>query len=335
MANKKCGNYTICFENPPVITGWASVVGKKEGQGPLKDTFDRIFTDSTLGERTWEKAESRLQKESMQLAISKSGISPQNISYVFGGDLLNQCIGSTFSLRHSDIPFFGLYGACSTMAEGLILASMTVDGGFSDCSAAITSSHFCAAEKQYRVPLEYGGQRTPNSQWTVTASGAIILQNAGTGPKITHATVGRIEDLGITDVNNMGAAMAPAAFSTLKAFFDDTATKPGDYDLIVTGDLGLLGRKIVVDFFKKDGIDIGQNYDDCGIMIFSGEQDVNAGGSGCGCSAAVLCGYILNSISQGLMKKVIFSGTGALLSPVSVCQGESVPGICHLVCVTA
>ncbi|MDP4108914.1 MAG: stage V sporulation protein AD, partial [Bacillota bacterium] len=218
MAVKKTGKQTICFQNPPVITGYASIVGKKEGQGPLKETFDRINEDTTFGETTWEKAESRMQKDTLNLAVQKSGISLETLEFVFGGDLLNQCIGTSFSVKDSGVPFFGLYGACSTMAEGLILASSIIDGGFADHAAAVTSSHFCSAERQYRYPLEYGGQRPPTSQWTVTGAGSVVLSSSGKGPKITHATVGVVQDLGIKDANNMGAAMVPAAYDTISSF---------------------------------------------------------------------------------------------------------------------
>ena len=335
MAIKKVGKQTICFATPPIITGFATIVGKKEGQGPLKDTFDRINDDTTFGESTWEKAESRMQKDTLNLAAEKSGISLSGLDYIFGGDLLNQCIGTTFSVKDCGVPFFGLYGACSTMAEGLILASMTIDGGYADHTAAVTSSHFCSAERQYRFPLEYGGQRTPTAQWTVTGSGGVILSSTGVGPKITHATVGIIQDLGIKDANNMGAAMAPAAYDTISAFMADTAQTPDAFDLIVTGDLGVTGRNILAELFKKDGTDVGSIYDDCGVMIYSKEQDAHSGGSGCGCSASVLCGYILSSLSQGILHRVLFCGTGAMMSPTSAQQGQSIPGICHLVCITA
>ncbi len=335
MAYKKVGKQTVCFANPPVITGFASVVGKKEGQGPLSGTFDRIHDDTTFGEATWEKAESRMQKDTLNLAAEKSGISLSAIEYLFGGDLLNQCIGTTFSVKDCGVPFFGLFGACSTMAEGLILASMMIDGGYAEYAAAVTSSHFCSAERQFRFPLEYGGQRPPTSQWTVTGAGGVILSSTGTGPKVTHATVGVIQDLGIKDANNMGAAMAPAAYDTISSFLSDTAQTPDAFDLIVTGDLGMTGKNILIELFKKDQTDIVKVYDDCGVMIFDKGQDVHSGGSGCGCSASVLCGYILSSLNQGLLHRVLFCGTGALMSPTSAQQGQSIPGICHLVCITS
>lgn len=331
MANKKVGSQTIRFENPPVVCGFSAVVGKKEGEGPLASTFDYINNDTTFGQRSWEKAESMMQQEAFNRAIAKSNIKKEALSCIFGGDLLNQCISTSFAMRDTNIPFFGLYGACSTMAEGIIGAALGIDGGFFDSAAAITSSHFCTAERQYRLPLEYGGQRTPTAQWTATASGAVILSNNGTGAKVTHATIGRIIDMGITDANNMGAAMAPAAYDTLTAFFDDTGLSPDYFDLIVTGDLGKVGKSVLKELFQINARQLGDCYDDCGVMLFDGTQDTHAGGSGCGCSAAVLCGYILDSMQKKLINRVIFAGTGALLSPVSTNQGESIPSVCHLV----
>ena len=323
------GSQSVSFPNPPSITASACVVGKKEGEGPLRDTFDLIEEDSFFGEKTWEKAESTMQKLALQKALEKAHLPVTALEFIFAGDLLNQCIGSAFSMRDIGVPFFGLYGACSTMAESLALASMTIDGGFADTVAALTSSHFCSAERQFRFPLEYGGQRTPTAQWTVTGSGALILTADGPGPYVTHVTCGKIVDAGIKDANNMGAAMAPAAYSTLSAHFNDLALKPSDYDLIVTGDLGALGAEILVDFFRNDGIDIGPQYNDCGLMIFSREeQDVHAGGSGCGCSASVLSGYLLDGMRAGRWRKILFCATGALLSPTSTQQGESIPSIC-------
>ena len=257
------------------------------------------------------------------------------LDYVLAGDLLNQCIGSSFGLRDFSIPFFGLYGACSTMGESLALAAMLIDGGFAEKAAAQASSHFCTAERQYRMPVPYGSQRTPTAQWTATAAGCTLLSAQGPGPYITHVTCGKIVDKGITDPNNMGAAMAPAAYDTLRAYFSDTGTGPQDYDAIFTGDLGELGHGIVTDFFRQDGIDLSKNYFDCGMLLYDREgQDMHAGGSGCGCSAAVFNGYILTGLKQGRWRRVLFAPTGALLSPTSSFQGESIPGICHLVCVS-
>ncbi len=304
---------------------------KKEGDGPLADSFDHIEQDDTFGEKSWEKAETAMQKLALAKALDKAGQAASNLDYLFAGDLLNQCIGSGFAARGQDIPFFGLYGACSTMGESLSLAAMVIDGGFAQFAGAVTSSHFCTAERQYRTPLEYGGQRTPNAQWTVTASGAVILAKEGPGPYVTHITTGKVVDKGVKDANNMGAAMAPAAYATLSAHFQDTGRKPSFYDLIVTGDLGKLGKEIVLDFFHRDGLEL-TNYDDCGTMIFDlKKQDVHCGGSGCGCSAAVLTGYLLNGMRAGRWNHILFCPTGALLSPTSSQQGESIPSICHAV----
>ncbi|OUN10481.1 stage V sporulation protein AD [Flavonifractor sp. An9] len=331
MANKKLGRQTVALQDPPSVIGSAAVVGKKEGEGPLAATFDHISQDDSFGERSWEKAESAMQKLALAAALSKAGLSVSGLDYLLAGDLLNQCIGSGFAVRGQDVPFFGLYGACSTMAESLSLASMLLDGGYGTKIAAMTSSHFCSAERQYRSPLEYGGQRTPTAQWTVTGSGCVILADQGPGPYITHVTTGKVVDKGIKDAANMGAAMAPAAYSTLSAHFQDTGRKPSDYDLIVTGDLGQLGHDIVADWFHRDGMEL-KNFNDCGTLIYDLEgQDVHCGGSGCGCSAVVLAGMLLNGMAGGRWKRILFCGTGALLSPTSSQQGESIPAICHAV----
>ena len=304
-----------------------------ESEGPLGPYFDHLCQDSFFGEKTWEKAESAMQKIALSRALEKGGFVPEDMDYVLAGDLLNQCIGSSFGLRDFGIPFFGLYGACSTMGESLLLASVLVDAGFAKLAAAITSSHFCTAERQYRAPLEYGGQRPPTAQWTVTGAGCVILSTSGKGPKVTHATVGKIVDKGITDANNMGAAMAPAAYDTLRAHFRDTGRSPSDYDLIATGDLGLLGHEIVTDFFARDGVKMG-NYTDCGLLIYDlQKQDVHCGGSGCGCAASVLTGHLLPALERGDLKRILFCPTGALLSPTSTQQGESIPSICHAVAI--
>ncbi len=334
MGTKKLGKQTLAFAAPPTIAGYASVVGKKEGQGPLAGAFDLINQDDSFGESSWEKAESTMQRMALETALDKAGQSPSGLDLLFAGDLLNQCIASSFAARGQDVSFLGLYGACSTMAEGLALAAMALDGGFGERAAAVASSHFCSAERQYRTPLEYGGQRTPTAQWTVTGAGACVLTCQGTGPCITHATLGKVIDKGIKDANNMGAAMAPAACDTLAAHFSDTGRRPSDYDLIVTGDLGELGKSIVLDLFRSDGVEL-PNYDDCGVMIFDlPAQDVHCGGSGCGCSAVVLNGYLLRGMAAGRWKKILFCGTGALLSPISSLQGESIPGICHAVAIS-
>ena len=335
MDSKKLGAQTAAFSNPPVIIGHGNIVGKKEGQGPLASRFDYVSQDDYFGEKTWEKAECTMQKKALANALANAGKVGADLDFLLAGDLLNQCISSSYAAREQQVPFLGLYGACSTMAESLLLAAMLIDGGFGKLAAAVTSSHFCTAERQYRNPLEHGNQRTPTAQWTVTGSGAVILADWGRGPRVTHATVGKIVDKGITDANNMGAAMAPAAYDTLKAHFADTGRTPEDYDLIVTGDLGKLGHEIVTDFFAKDGVKLS-HYTDCGLLIYDlEEQDVHCGGSGCGCAASVLTAHLLPSLEEGRWKRILFCPTGALLSPTSTQQGESIPSICHAVAIEA
>ncbi len=332
MKQKRIGSQTVRFSDPPSVIGSACVGGKKEGEGPLGRSFDYISQDAYFGESSWEKAESAMQRLAFSHALNKAKLSASSLDYIFAGDLLNQCTASAFSMRDAEVPFFGLYGACSTMAEAISLAAMSIDGGFADTVCAVTSSHFCSAERQFRLPLEYGGQRTPSAQWTATASGAAILSAQGCGPYVTAVTTGRIRDAGITDANNMGAAMAPAAYETVSAHLQDLNLQPEDYDLIVTGDLGLIGRSVVMDFFLRDGIDIAPYYDDCGLLLYDRErQDVHAGGSGCGCGASVLCGWLLDGLRSGRWSSLLFCATGALLSPTSVGQGESIPAICHAV----
>lgn len=336
MSEKRVGRQTVRLGAPPAILSCAAIGGKLEKQGPLAACFDELYEDSFLGEKTWEKAESLMQQKAVQAALNKAKLRPGDLDYIFAGDLLNQCIGTSFGLREFEIPFFGLYGACSTMGESLAMAAISIDGGFADRSAALTSSHFCTAERQYRMPVPYGNQRTPTAQWTATASGCCVLGREGEGPFVTHVTCGKIVDKGVTDVNNMGAAMAPAAYDTLSAFFRDTKSKPADFDLILTGDLGELGHSIVKGFFQRDGVDMGKNYLDCGMLLYDREkQDMHAGASGCGCSAAVLCGYLLPGLRAGKWRRILFAPTGALLSPTSSFQGETIPGICHAVCICA
>ena len=296
------GAQTLVFGSKPVILSRAAIGGKKEGEGPLAAYFDFLGKDAKLGQKTFEKAESKLQELALDTAKRKLGVSYEDIDVLFAGDLLNQCISSSFAARGTSIPFLGLYGACSTMAESLLLAAAFVDAGFADTAAALTSSHFTSAERQYRFPLGYGGQRTPTAQWTVTGSGCCIVGKSGHGPRIEAATIGKIQDYGIKDANNMGAAMAPAAISTLQAHFRDLRRVPSDYDLIVTGDLGMLGRTIVLDQFRRIGVDLSPVYNDCGLLIFDTKsQDVHAGGSGCGCGASVLCGYLLVARLKGYL----------------------------------
>lgn len=328
---KRIGKRTIIFENKPRIISYGSVVGKKEHEGPLSNEFDSYTTDSFFGEKSFEKAESRLQKTAVQTALDKAGLTPDDIDNIFAGDLLNQCIGSSFGLRSFGIPFIGLYGACSTMALSAGLAAVFIDSGAAKKTISVTSSHFCSAERQYRFPLNYGSQRTPTAQWTVTGSGALILGKDGGDIYISSVTFGEIEDLNIKDANNMGAAMAPAAAGTLLNFFKDTETKPDDYDIIFTGDLGYVGTNLLYELLEREGIDIRCRHSDCGTLIFDREkQDVHAGGSGCGCSASVLCSYIMHRLEKGDFGNILFMSTGALMSPTSSFQGESIPGIAHL-----
>lgn len=335
MESNHRGRRSIVFPQPPAILAYASVAGKKEAQGPLRTSFDLTSDDTSFGQKTWEKAETQMQKQALRIALNKAKLEESALDAAFLGDLLNQCIGSTFSLRNSEVPAFGLYGACSTMAESLLLAGMAVSGGFCRRALAMTSSHFASSERQYRFPLGYGGQRTPTAQWTVTGAGAVILGVEGAGPFLRNATIGTIVDAGIKDANNMGAAMAPAAFETLRAHFDDLHRAPEDYDLIVTGDLGKLGSELVRELFAREGVRLKERYQDCGVLIFDTEkQDVHCGGSGCGCSASVLCGYLLNKLRSGEIKNLLFCGTGALLSPLSTQQGESIPAVCHAVAIS-
>lgn len=330
------GRQTIVFDRHPVILAHSAIAGKKESEGPLAGFFDHTETDTRFGQKTWEKAETRLQELALDTARSKAQLQYSDLDVLFAGDLLNQCISSAFAIRDTRIPFLGLYGACSTMAESLTLAAAAVNAGYAARAAALTSSHFATAERQYRFPLGYGGQRTPTAQWTVTGSGCCIVGGSGSGVRIEAATIGRVQDLGIKDANNMGAAMAPAAIDTLQAHFRDLRRVPQDYDLIVTGDLGALGKKIVLDQFQRVGVDLTPVYDDCGVLIYDPKrQDVHAGGSGCGCGASVLCGYLLDRLEKRELRRLLFCATGALLSPTSSWQGESIPGICHAVAITA
>ena len=330
--NQHIGTQSIQFDTPPVILAVAAVGGKKEAEGPLADSFDQLEIDTKFHQTSWEKAESTMQHRALDTALGKQKLAKEDLDLILAGDLLNQCIGSSFSLRDSGVPTLGLYGACSTMAEGLCVGAMTVSSGFARKAAVLTSSHFASSERQYRFPLGYGGQRTPTSQWTVTGAGCVILGVQGHGPRIVRATVGKIVDKGITDANNMGAAMAPAAYETICAHLSDFSLKPEDYDLIVTGDLGAVGKAIVTDFFLRDGVDLRSRYEDCGTLIYDrSRQDVHAGGSGCGCSGVVLCGYLLRAMAKRKLRRLLFCGTGALLSPTSVQQGESIPAVCHAV----
>ena len=333
--NQKLGNQTVRFGISPYIISRASVVGTKEGEGPLKDTFDMIVSDDKMGQISWDLAEGAFQKTAVEIALKKAELKNKDIEYILSGDLQNQCAATHYGLRETNIPFLGLYGACSTMVESLSVGSMIICGGYAERVVCLTSSHFCSAEKQYRNPLEYGGQRTPTAQWTATASGAAILAKEGNGPRITHITTGKIVDKGITDVSNMGAAMAPAALDTITAHFKDTGRTPDDYDLILTGDLGITGSEILCELIKKDGYDIKKKHNDCGKMLYDIEsQDVHAGGSGCGCCASVLCGHILTELEKGNYKNILVAATGALMNPLTVLQGVSIPTISHAIAIT-
>lgn len=326
---EKLGKQTIRFSHPPSITSTACIVGPKEGQGPLAKYFDQCLEDEFWGEKTWEKAESKLIKETSNLCIAKSGIPSSNIDLCFAGDLLNQCISSSFGLRDSNIPFLGIFGACSTFVEALILASNFIDGGSAQNCLCSVSSHFCSAEKQFRFPLELGNQRPPTSQWTVTGSGSAILSKTGTGPFITHATIGKIVDMGIKDGNNMGAAMSPAALNTLITHFQDTGRNPSYYDAIITGDLGYIGKEVLIELSQKEGYNIKSNYKDCGVLIFDQEkQDTHSGGSGCACCASVFSGYFYEQLKKRKLKKILLIATGALMNATSSQQGESIPRNC-------
>ena len=332
MAINKRGRQSFTLPQMPVIHTWASIAGKKESEGPLAHTFDVTCQDAYFGQKTWEQAEKHMQQLALEKLAEKWGRKKNEFDLVLSGDLLNQCIGSSFSLRNTGIPHLGLYGACSTMAESLLVAAMVVSGGFFDHVVAMTSSHFASSERQYRFPLGYGGQRTPTAQWTVTGAGAALVCPSGSGPKIECCTVGTVTDLGVKDANNMGAGMAPAAYQTIRTHMDDFGRTPQDYDLIVTGDLGQLGKELLLELGKRDGLSLGGRIADCGTMVFDPTvQDVHAGGSGCGCSAITLCGDLLGKLNKGKLKRILFCGTGALLSPTSTQQGLPIPGVCHAV----
>lgn len=330
MAKKKSGAQTIVFPSAPRIAGWASVVGPKEGQGPLGKTFDRVLDDDLMGQESWEKAECQMLSQAADLAMKKAGIAADGIDIMLGGDLLNQIISASFAARSLARPYLGLYGACSTMAESLLLGAMALDGEYADCALCCTCSHFSTAERQYRFPLELGNQRQPSSQWTVTGAGAAILQKEGP-IQIVSATIGKVEDLGIKDQDNMGAAMAPAAADTLLRFFADTGMRPQDVDLIVSGDLGMVGQTLTRQLCLQQGLSLDERYIDCGSCIFAPDQDAHSGGSGCGCSASVLNGWLLGRMMDGEIRRMLFMATGALLSPTTVLQGETIPGIAHAV----
>ena len=332
---KKCEKNRLEFENV-YISQASSAAGKLESQGPYGGLYDVISTDNLFGQSTWEKAETAMQKTAFDNLLGKCGLDFEQIDLVFAGDLLNQSIGSTFAFRNTGIPFLGIYGACSTFAQGILMGAMAVEGGFAKNVVTATSSHFCSAERQFRTPLEYGGQRAPTSQWTVTGSGACLVTSRPSALKVTGGCIGSIIDMGVDDVNNMGAAMAVAAFDTIKNQLEETNTRPSDYDLIATGDLGSIGRDIVLDMAAAEGIDLRGVYTDCGVLVYDPEnKQVCAGGSGCGCSAIVSAGYIFGQMRKGKIKRALIVGTGALMSPTSALQKESIPGIAHAVEIVA
>ena len=333
MATKKLGKQTVMFQNPPIILSSAAIAGPKEGAGPLGLFFDQLLEDNLFEEETWEKAERKMLFESMILSMNKLDLVPEDIDFMLAGDLLNQIISANYTARQTGIPFIGLYGACSTMAESLALGSILIDGGFAAKVVCGASSHYDTAERQFRFPTELGVQRPPTAQWTVTGAGASVLGESGQGPRITHATFGKVLDLGITDANDMGAAMAPAVADTIVTHFQDTARDQTYYDLIITGDMGNVGKGLVQQLVAQEGYNIGDKYTDCGVLVFDPAQDTHAGGSGCGCSAIVFNSYLLHEILGGKFKKVLFIGSGALLSPTALLQGESIPGIGHAVVV--
>ena len=332
--SKRIGKQTIETPSKPRIIATCSIVGPKEGQGPLRDYFDIILEDDINGKDTYEKAESSILYTAVTEGIKRANLRETDINYILAGDLLNQLTSSCFAAKDLDIPFVGLFGACSTMTESLSLASILIDGGFADYTVAATSSHFSSAERQFRFPLEYGSQRAPTSQWTVTGSGAMVIGKEGNYPYVSYVTMGKVKDYGVNDVNNMGEAMAPAAVDTIAQHLKDTGRSADYYDYIVTGDLGKYGKKITIDLIKEYNYDLSKNYIDCGDEIFDHErQGTNAGGSGCGCSAVVDCGFIYKNMLQGKIKRVLLVSTGALLSSTSCFQGLTIPGIAHAVAV--
>lgn len=335
MDIKRVGNQTVVFADPPVILSSFSVVGPKEGQGPLGKTFHHIWQDGIHGEKSWEVAESKMLIEAMQGAVIQAQLPQDKIDFVLAGDLLNQIISSGFAARQMALPFIGLYGACSTMALSMAVGSMLIDGGFARHVLAGVSSHHDTAERQFRAPTEQGMQRAMSAQWTVTGAGSVVLGRSGTGPRITAATIGRVVDYAEKDVNNMGSAMAPAVADTILNHFHDLDRQAADYDLIISGDLGAVGLSLASEVLKQSGIDMGTNFSDCGAMIFDSNQDVHAGASGCGCSAVVFAGEIMRRLKGGELKRVLLVGSGALHSPTSSMQGESIPGIGHAVVIEA
>lgn len=315
------------------VSCWTSVVGRHEGEGPLGNCFDFCDSSDSFEADTWEQSENAMQKKAMELLLQKKGVSVSEVGAIFAGDLQNQCVGSSYGLLDFDIPYFGLYGACSTAAESIMLSAMSVSAGYFDRAVAVTSSHYLAAERQYRSPIEYGAQRSPTAQWTVTGSGAFCIDRDGCAA-VTQAVAGIVVEKGINDASNMGAAMAPAAADTLLAYFSESGASPSDFDTIVTGDLGYEGGSILCELLLSEGLDIRKQYNDCGMLIYDRErQDMHAGGSGCGCSAVVMAAHYLGRVASGGIKKMLFLGTGAMMSPSSIQQGLAIPAVAHLVCI--
>ena len=361
LTDRRIGKRTFAFPSKPEITGAAAVAGVKEGQGPQAEWFDLILQDDYYGEKTFEKAESKMIRSAFNMALENAGLQKQSLELMLSGDLLNQLMASSYMARDMGVPYLGMYGACSTMTQSMLVGAAMVDGGYARNAAAGASSHFATAERQFRMPLEHGNQRTPQAQWTATAAGAVVIKSSGcayisdshfhdkssagndnvqekTGTEfsshricITHGTVGRVIDPGITDTNAMGSAMAPAAFDTIRAHLDDLGRSPQDYDLIMTGDLGKVGRAIMLDLSKDKLKGLDSVYEDCGAIMYGPEQDAHAGGSGCGCSASIIAGRVIKEMRAGRYRRVMLISTGALISTISKQQGETVPGIAHAV----
>lgn len=330
---KKRGMQTVVFDNPPIMASWASMVGPKEGQGPWGDDFDLILPDYLMGEDTWEKAENKMLKETIELALNKNGLQTQDAEVLLAGDLLNQLVSANFAAAELNIPFLGLYGACSTMVEALLTGSMLIDGGFFERVVSAACSHHYTAERQFRFPTEQGVQKPPSAQWTATAAGAVVLEASGSGPRITSATVGRVIDMGQTDVNDMGSAMAPAAADTIKMHLQDLNRLPDYYDLVITGDLGKVGAAILGQLFTKEGVVPPPTHSDCGVLLYDEKQDIGAGGSGCGCCASMVCGPLMKKMIKAEIKKLLVVATGALMSPTTSFQGSNIPAIAHAVAI--
>ncbi|MBQ6686711.1 MAG: stage V sporulation protein AD [Firmicutes bacterium] len=336
--NHQRGKQSIVFSNRPYVVGAAAVGGVKEGMGPQRKWFDFLLEDDIFGEKTWEKAEGKMLKKAIDLALGDGRLPEKQVDLLLGGDLINQLMIANYAARDLQIPFLGLYGACSTMTESLIAGSVFIDGGYASNAVCAASSHYCTAERQFRMPLEHGNQRPPSAQWTATAAGSMVLsgrRSPGRTIRVAAATIGRVVDPGIKDVNQMGAAMAPAAVDTLLTHFRDLERSPQEYDVILSGDLGNIGKNILIDLMEKQGCPVADRYNDCGALMYNESQDVHSGGSGCGCSASIFAGRIIKEMRQGKIQRALIMSTGALLSTISAGQGESIPGIAHAVVLEA